>query len=106
MKLTKQLIRGKAAGIEWILAQGASPNEPSADLYAHGTPLHHAVCSASLDTVRVLVNAGADPRRPDSTWNGTPLGWAEYYEQNSDSKRKLRYAEIGSYLGGVSSGRD
>ena len=59
MKLTKQLIRGKAAGIEWILAQGASPNEPSADLYAHGTPLHHAVCSASLDTVRVLVNAGA-----------------------------------------------
>jgi Ankyrin repeats (3 copies) len=99
-------LNGKAAGVEWILARGASPNEPSADLYAHGTPLHHAVCSASLDTVRVLVNAGADPRRPDSAWNGTPLGWAEYYEHNSNSKRKQRYAEIGSYLRGVSSSRD
>lgn len=91
-------LNGKAAGVEWILARGASPNEPSADLYPHGTPLHHAVCSGSLDTVRVLVDAGADPRRSDSAWNGTPLGWAEYYEQNSDAKRKLRYAEIGSYL--------
>jgi len=95
-------LNGRAAGVEWILARGASPNEPSADLYAHGTPLHHAVCSGSLDTVRVLDNAGPDLRRADSAWNGTPLGWAEYYEQNSDAKRKLRYTEIGSYLRGVS----
>jgi peptide-methionine (S)-S-oxide reductase len=95
-------LNGRAAGVEWILARGASQNEPSADLYAHGTPLHHAVCSGSLETVKVLVNAGADPRRSDSLWNGTPLGWAEHYQQNSDAKRKLRYAEIASYLRGVS----
>src|SRR6185369_4047364 len=96
-------LNGRAAGVEWILARGASPNEPSADLYAHGTPLHHAVCSGSLDTVRVLVNAGADPQRADSAWNGTPLSWARYYEQNADSKQRLRYTEIASYISEVSS---
>jgi hypothetical protein len=95
-------LNGKAAGVEWILARGASPNEPSAELYSHGTPLHHAVCSGSLDTVRVLINGGADPQRPDSAWNGTPLGWAKYYEQNSDAKRRSRYSEIASYLSEVS----
>jgi hypothetical protein len=91
-------LNGKAAGVEWILARGASPNEPSADLYAHGTPLHHAVCSGSLDTVKVLVNAGANLQRRDSAWNATPLGWAEYYEQNADSKQRWRYSAIASYL--------
>ena len=99
-------LNGKAAGVEWILARGASPNEPSADLYPHGTPLHHAVCSGSLDTVRVLIDGGADPQRLDSAWNGTPLGWARYYEQNSDSKRRSRYSEIASYLSDVSSLRE
>jgi ankyrin repeat protein len=91
-------LNGKAAGVEWLLARGASPNEPSADLYAHGTPLHHAVCSGSLDTVKVLVDGGADLERRDSAWNGTPRGWAEHYIQNSDAARRLRYSEIASYL--------
>jgi hypothetical protein len=91
-------LNGKAAGVEWILARGASPNEASADLYAHGTPLHHAVCSGSLDTVKVLVNAGANLQQRDSAWNATPLGWAEYYEQNADSKQRWRYSAIASYL--------
>ena len=99
-------LNGKAPGVEWILARGASPNEPSADLYPHGTPLHHAVCSGSLDAVRVLINGGADPERPDSAWNGTPLGWARHYEQNSDSKRRSRYSEIAAYLSAVSSLRE
>jgi len=95
-------LNGKAAGVEWILARGASPNEPSADLYAHGRPLHHAVCSGSLDTVRALVNAGADPQQPDSAWNGTALGWAEHYVESADAQRRARYSEIASYLRGVS----
>jgi hypothetical protein len=95
-------LNGKAAGVEWILARGASPNEPSADLYPHGTPLHHAVCSGSLETVRALINAGADPGRSDAAWNATPLGWAEHYEEDSDAKRKPRYAEVASYLRGLS----
>jgi len=91
-------LNGKAAGVEWLLARGASPNDPSADLYAHGTPLHHAVFSGSLDTVKVLVNGGADLQRRDSAWNGTPLDWAEHNLQNSDTARTLRYSGIASYL--------
>ena len=91
-------LNGQAAGAEWILARGASANEPSADLYAHGTPLHHAVCSGSLETVKVLVVAGADPLRPDSAWDATALGWAEHYVESSEGKRRLRYAEIVAYL--------
>jgi ankyrin repeat protein len=98
-------LNGKAAGVEWLLARGASPNEPSADLYAHGTPLHHAVCSGSLDTVKVLVDGGADLERRDSAWNGTPRGWAEHYIQNSDAARRLRYSEIASYLRAAAASR-
>lgn len=99
-------LNGKAAAVEWILARGASPNEPSADLYGHGTPLHHAVCSGSLDTVKVLVNAGANLQRRDSAWNATPLGWAEYYEQNSDPKQRWRYSAIASYLRDAATSRE
>jgi peptide-methionine (S)-S-oxide reductase len=74
---------------------------PSADLYAHGTPLHHAVCSGSLDAVRVLVEAGADLARPDLAWGGTPLGWAEHYlSETKGDKLGKQYAEIAAYLRG------
>lgn len=58
-------LNGKSVGVRWILARGASPHEPSADLFAHGTPLHHAVCSGSLDTVKALVAAGFAVRHFD-----------------------------------------
>jgi ankyrin repeat protein len=70
---------------------GADINKPSEHLYSHGTPLHHAVWSGSLDTVKVLINAGADVRARDTAWNGTPLGWAEYGNRH----------EIASYLKGI-----
>ena len=74
-------------------------NAPSADLYAHGTPLHHAVSSGSLDTVRVLVEAGADLTRHDLAWDGTPLGWAEHYiSETKENNSRKQYAEIAAYL--------
>lgn len=88
----------KAAAVKWMVESGVSINQPSADLYSHGTPLHHAVCSGSLETVSVLVDAGANLNQPDSAWEATPLGWAEYYEQNSDPVRRTRYTAIASYL--------
>src|SRR5262249_30179421 len=57
-------LNGKADAVEWLVRAGADVNRPSADLYAHGTPLHHAVCSGSLATVQALVEAGADPGTP------------------------------------------
>jgi peptide-methionine (S)-S-oxide reductase len=74
-------------------------NRPSPDLYSHGTPLHHAVCSGSLPTVQALVEAGAELDKPDSAWNGTPLGWAEHYlAERKDDDGQQNYHAIVGYL--------
>jgi peptide-methionine (S)-S-oxide reductase len=92
-------LNGKAEAVTWMAEAGADVNRPSADLYAHGTPLHHAVCSGSLATVRALVEAGADPGKRDTAWNGTPLGWAEYYlDERKDGDSQRRYGDIAGYL--------
>jgi hypothetical protein len=92
-------LNGKAAAVRWLLEFGVDPNTPSQDLYAHGTPLHHAVCSGDLESVRALVEGGADLSRPDSAWHGTPLGWAEHYvDENPDGERFQRYSAILRFL--------
>jgi peptide-methionine (S)-S-oxide reductase len=92
-------LNGKAEAVKWMVAAGADVNRPSADLYAHGAPLHHAVCSGSLATVRALVEAGADPSKRDTAWNGTPLGWAEHYlAESQDADSQQRYGAIAAYL--------
>jgi hypothetical protein len=88
--LTLSALRGNARGVAAAIGLGADVNTPSVDLYSHGTPLHHAVHSASLEAVQVIVNAGATLDVKDSIYHGTPLEWAEF------GKR----AEIASYLRG------
>jgi hypothetical protein len=92
-------LNGKADALTWMINAGVDVNRPSEDLYSHGTPLHHAVCSGSPDAVKVLVEAGADLGAKDRAWNGTPLGWAEHYlcEAKEDNARKP-YPEIAAYL--------
>jgi hypothetical protein len=49
--------------------------------------------------VRALVEAGADPGKRDTAWNGTPQGWAEYYlAERKDDESQSRYGEIAGYL--------
>ncbi|HEY2432811.1 MAG TPA: ankyrin repeat domain-containing protein [Vicinamibacterales bacterium] len=91
-------LNGTAAAVRWMLAAGVSPNQPSADLFSHGTPLHHAVCSGSLDTVQAFVEGGADQTIADTAWNGTPLGWADHYVSSVEPERRSRYEEIARYL--------
>ena len=98
MALVLAALNGKAKSVRWMLAAGVPANTPSADLYAHGTPLHHAVCSGSLDTVQAMVEGGADIRIADTAWNGTPLGWAEHYVEEATPERRGRYAAIVEYL--------
>lgn len=92
-------LRGKADALRLMIGTGVDVNSPSEDLYSHGTPLHHAVCSGSLQAVEVLVDAGAELGTSDRAWNGTPLGWAEHYihEAKGDDAGKP-YAEIAAYL--------
>ncbi len=92
-------LNGRAEALRRMIALGIDVNRPSKDLYAHATALHHAVCSGSLDAVKVLVEAGAGLTTRDSAWKGTPLGWAEHYVgEHEHDERGARYAEIAGYL--------
>ena len=92
-------LHGKVEALRRLIAAGADLNAPSAGLYSHGTPLHHAVSSGSLDAVKVLVEAGANIEAKDQAWGGTPLGWAEYYLSGGQgNNREKQYAQIAAYL--------
>jgi Ankyrin repeat len=98
-------LNGRTDALRRMIRAGVALNAPSANLYPHGTPLHHAVASGSLEAVEVMVKAGADLHAKDSAWGGTPLGWSEYYvtEGQKDGRGK-QYAEIAAYLRAHDSG--
>jgi peptide-methionine (S)-S-oxide reductase len=90
---------GKAEALRRMLALGVAPTTLSARNQSHGTALHHAVWSGSLEAVKVLVEAGADLARRDTIFNATPLGWAEYGAREQKEKpRAKQYTEIPAYL--------
>ncbi len=92
-------LNGKSDALRRMIRAGVDVNAPSADLYSHGTPLHHAVSSGSLEAVEVLVDAGAELTTKDSAWGGTPLGWAEHYlSEGQGNRRGKQDAEIATYL--------
>lgn len=83
-------LNGKADGIALLLEAGADPGRPCPDIYSHGTPLHHAVCSGSLEAVKVLVNAGANVNALDTAWQGSPEGWALHYYELGENKEAFK----------------
>jgi hypothetical protein len=103
--LSLAALNGKARGLALLIGIGVDLNAYATGFYTHATPLHHAVCSGSLDAVKVLVEAGASLATQDTAWDGTPLGWAEYYLGESEGKaRGAQYAEIATYLRGQGAG--
>jgi hypothetical protein len=104
MALVLAALNGKAEAVVRLIALGkVDVNAVSEDLYAHATPLHHAVCSGSLETVTALVKAGAKLSTRDSAHQSTPQGWAEHYHAEAkDAEAAARYAEIVQYLRSVS----
>jgi hypothetical protein len=90
-------LNGNARAIRLVTSLGGfNINTPCRDIYSHATPLHHAVCSGSLEAVKAMVEAGADTTIKDTAWDGTPLGWAEHYVYETNNKRE--YREILEYL--------
>ena len=98
MALVLASLNGAGAGVAALLQHGADANQRSENLYAHATPLHHAVCSGSLEAVKVLVAAGASLTTKDRAEHATPLGWAEYFQSESEGARKKQFSDIADYL--------
>lgn len=70
---------GHARVAELLLKSGEDPNRYNpVGAHAHSTPLHQATLAGHLETVRVLIEHGADTTIRDLMWKGTPLGWAEH----------------------------
>jgi peptide-methionine (S)-S-oxide reductase len=92
-------LNGKAQALAALIEVGVDLNAYSTGFYTHATLLHHAVCSGSLDAVKVLVGAGAELGTRDKAEKATPFGWADYYQgQHERDERGKRYAEIAAYL--------
>jgi len=92
-------LNGKAEALSRLLPLGVDLDAFTSGFYSHATPLHHAVWSGSLDTVRVLVEAGANLTTRDKAEDATPLGWAEYAATGPTGKtRGKQFAEIAAYL--------
>jgi len=100
--LTAVAFYGMVDMVKFLLDKGVEPNgypSTNSGFHSHATPLHQAVWSGSLDTVRILVEAGADLNAADKIYGGTPLGWAEYAtSEGGDEAALLNFAQIGSYL--------
>jgi len=45
------------------------------------TPLHHAAAAGHLDTVRLLLERGADPSARDPVYRARPVDWARFFDQ-------------------------
>lgn len=72
---------GNVGALKQLINLDVDLSSYSTGIHEHATPLHHAVCSGSLEAVKVLVEAGADLGVTDKVYQGTPLDWAEHAGQ-------------------------
>ena len=93
---------GKTKMISFLIASGMDVNaylDRSSGFHSHATALHQAVFSGSLDSVKTLVDAGADLNAKDRIYGGTPLDWAIYMQtEEKDEIKKKKYTEIETFL--------
>ena len=73
--------RGHVVAVKWLLANGADANALWAHFDADVTPLHMAVLGNHPDSVRALLDAGANPGLKDSKHDSDAIGWAEFFER-------------------------
>ena len=73
---------GRAAALRHLLARGVDPNARSSfggpDHGQDVTALHLAAQNGDLDTIRTLIELGADATIEDALYHATPAGWAEH----------------------------
>ncbi|MBA4853798.1 ankyrin repeat domain-containing protein [Emticicia sp. BO119] len=93
---------GKTDMIKLLIQDKVNVNAyltPTSGFHSHASALHQAVSSASVESVRVLVEAGASLEAKDLAYGGTPLGWAMYMQTEEIDKEKMKkYAKIEEFL--------
>ena len=103
--LTMAAFQGKTDMVAYLLRLGVDPNDypkNGTGFHTHATPLHQAVCSRSLDSVKLLVEAGARLDLTDKAYGGTPSGWAIYMQtEDTDVQHQKEYSLIEAYLSGL-----
>ncbi len=50
------------------------------------TPLHQAAWTGNVETVRALIARGADVNARDTTFQGTPIGWANHGAEHNGGR--------------------
>ena len=93
---------GKSNMIKCLLERGADPNgfpDRSQGFHSHATALHQAVYSGSLESVKMLVAAGANLQAADNIYGGSPIGWAIHMQTEiQDEREKKKFREIELFL--------
>jgi len=96
---------GKTDMVAYLLSLGVAPNDYPKNgigFHSHATPLHQAVSSRSLDSVKLLIEAGARLDLTDKAYGSTPLGWAIYMQtEDTDEQHQMEYAVIEAYFSGL-----
>jgi RNA polymerase sigma factor (sigma-70 family) len=85
---------GYTDAVRVLLEAGVSPNRPWSRQYDQ-TPLYTAALQNQLDTVRLLIDYGADVDVQDALWGATPLHYAAT-QGNMDMARL--FVEAGAYI--------
>jgi ankyrin repeat protein len=92
-------MNGVTPALGTLIDLGVDVSAYNTQVQYHATPLHNAVCSGSLEAVRMLVEAGARVDAKDAAYQATPLTWAEYYLREAKSGGSAKqYAAIVDYL--------
>lgn len=73
--------RNGVRAVQWLLEHGVDPNALWSHWDAEVTPLHLAAAHGHADVVRLLLQAGTDPRIRDTKHDGDALDWARYFRQ-------------------------
>ncbi len=70
--------RGALESVRWLIANGADPNARWKHWDCAVTPLHLAILADHAAIVRMLLDAGANPRIRDTKHDADARGWAEF----------------------------
>lgn len=102
--LTAAAFYGNDRMVGYLLESQIDPNiypDDTTGFHTHATPLHHAVSSCSLASVKALIGAGADVSLKDKVYDGIPLDWAHFLSnEETDLVKREQFNNIAHYLRG------